>query len=183
MNRTLITTLPALAIGLAFSTQSHAAEEFMQNTTGATGTCQGALPVFEANLRKRPLGINNEGTGAAFVSCAFSTTRDQLDDVLGNRIVSYFGAFFTNNNSADTQVSCVGIRGLAGEPDNVFESQSVTVLANGVPGTADTGYIFFGPAQGDPLDYQNVSMSCNLPAGVSINDTYVGYKLNDADGQ
>lgn len=183
MNAVFRTVLPALAAGLLFSPQSHAAEEFMQNTTGATGVCQGALPVFETNLRKRPLGVNNEGTSSAFVSCAFTTTRDQLDTTLDNEIVTYFGAFFTNNNAADVEVTCVGIRGLAGEQDNVFESQSVTVLANGVPGTADTGYIFFGPGEGDPLDYQNVSMSCELPAGVSINDTYVGYKLNDANGQ
>jgi len=91
-------------------------------------------------------------------------------------------AFFTNNKPFDQTVTCTGVEGLAGEPDVVYTTRSVTVLANGVPGTPDTGYIFFGrESQSDPLLYQNVGMSCQLAPGISINDTYVGFYLNDDD--
>ncbi len=167
----------AFAVAAASATPAYAATELVQNTNTATAVCQGAQKNVD-KLRNRPLGIANEGTQPAFVSCSFTTSNDGSE---GTAIVEYFGAFFTNSTAADATVTCTGIQGLAGEPDNVYESQSVTVLANGVPGTPTTGYIFFGrPTEADPLYYQNVAMSCQLPAGVSINDTYVGYYTDDA---
>lgn len=173
----IISGLAAGIVAIASINAAHATSELIQNTNTATSICQGALPVFETNLRKRPLGVANEGSTPAFLSCSFTTSNDGS---AGPRIVSYFGGFFTNSTSADATVTCTGIRGLAGETDNVYETRTVTVLANGVPGTPDTGYIFFGPAEGEQPDYQNVAMSCKLPSGVSLNDTYVGYSTDDA---
>lgn len=153
-----------------------AVTELVQNTNTATATCQDSLQT-ENMLRKRPLGISNESAKPVYVSCSFTTSKTAAE----SKIVEYFGAFFTNNTAADVQVTCTGVQGLAGEATNVYETQSVTVLANGVPGTPTTGYIFFGRAsESDPLYYQNVAMGCQLPPGVSINDTYVGFYQDDA---
>lgn len=168
------------AVVIAAAPQARAATELVQHTNTATNTCQGAL-ANKDKLRNRPLGILNEADVDVFVSCSFTTARtSNAEDT--SAIVEYFGAFFTNNKPYDQTVTCTGVEGLAGEPDIVYTNQSVTVLANGVPGTPDTGYIFFGRATAsDPLLYQNVAMSCALPPGVSINDTYVGFYLNDDD--
>lgn len=160
--------------------QAHAATELVQHTQTATNTCQGAL-VNQEKLRNRPLGIVNETDEPIFVSCSFTTANDGAS-TRGTRIVEYFGAFFTNNKPFDQTVTCTGVEGLAGEPDIVYTTKSVTVLANGVPGTPDTGYIFFGrESPSDPLLYQNVAMSCSLSPGISINDTYVGFYLDDGE--
>lgn len=172
--------LAVLAIATSsFALRAHAAEELVQHTSTATNNCQGALKNAD-KLRNRPLGMNNETPEDVFVSCSFMTANFD-PATTGTRIVEYFGAFFTNSTDAEVSVTCTGVQGLAGEPDNVYESQTFTVLPNGVPGTPDTGYVFFGRASlEDPLYYQNVAMSCRLPPGVSINDTYVGFYADDA---
>lgn len=172
-----IISLAAAVAAIASMGTSHAAVEIIQNSNTATSICQGALPVFETNLRKRPLGVSNEGSQDSFISCSFTTSADGNQGV---NIVRYFGGFFTNYTSTDVTVTCTGVQGFQGREPTVYESQSVVVLANGAPGTPDTGYIFFGPGVGEDPYYQNVSMSCALPPGVSLNDTYVGYDLDDA---
>jgi hypothetical protein len=176
--------MSALALGLfalanQLSAQNRIQGEDLQVTTNASAICQGVRPSDNAQLNFRALQLDNTGTQSQFVTCAFSTVRDQA--VADSRIVNYFGAFFANRNSTERTVSCTGVQGFANDPNNVYESQSVTVLPNNSPGTPTTGYIFFGPASDtDPLYYQNVSMTCLLPGGVSIADTYVGFKLDDA---
>lgn len=165
--------LPAILLAVP----AKAADEDLQNSSNPVGLCQGALPVYETSLRSRPLAVTNEGQTPAYVTCAFTTTLDQ-GGTLPPQIVSYYGAFFANQKSFDQIVTCTGVTGYENGDNTVttYETQSVTVLANNVPGTPTTGYIFFGDTN---LRYQLVAMSCQLPPGVSINDTYVGYKLND----
>lgn len=178
MKPALLAALAAAVVAAA--PQARAATELVQHTQTATNTCHGALANQE-KLRHRPLGIANETDVPIFVSCSFTTANDFQSEA-GTRIVEYFGGFFTNSKDFNQTVTCTGVEGLAGEPNVVYTTKSVTVLANGVPGTPDTGYIFFGREnETDPLLYQNVGMSCQLPPGISLNDTYVGYYLNDAD--
>lgn len=173
------TILFAGAALLVATGNASAAKEDLQTTTNASAICQGVRASDSAKLSSRALQLENVGTDTALVSCAFATIRDQGQPE--NLIVNYFGAFFTNAASRNATVTCTGVQGFANGEDNVYETQSTTVLRNNFPGTATTGYIFFGPASGtDPLYYQNVSMTCQIPAGVSIADTYVGYKLDDA---
>ncbi|MCY7354064.1 MAG: hypothetical protein LH470_03100 [Lysobacter sp.] len=155
---------------------AYAASELVQNTNTATAICQGSSGNQE-KLVKRPLGIINNGDVPTLVSCSFTTSKTDPQ----NRIVEYFGAFFSNETARMATVTCTGVQGLEGESNNVYETQSVGVLPHGRPGTPTTGYIFFGRSStSDPLLYQNVAMSCQLPPGVSINDTYVGFYLDDA---
>lgn len=179
MNLKYNTIVLAGAALLMATGNASAAQEDLQSTTNASAICQGVRPSDNSQLSFRALQVENVGNQTALVSCAFPTIRDQGQ--ADNRIVNYFGAFFTNATGRNATVTCTGVQGFANGEDNVYETQSAMVLRSNFPGTATTGYIFFGPASAtDPLYYQNVSMTCQIPVGVSIADTYVGYKLDDA---
>src|SRR5690554_342572 len=64
---------PALAVALlaagALAPQPAAA---LRVVAQATAICQGALPAFETQIRKRPLALQNEGEANAFVTCSFN---------------------------------------------------------------------------------------------------------------
>ena len=179
----------AAAMTVAFSAclaaPAYAVVEDMQDQASAVANCQGALPFYENQIRKRPLGVINEGTSSAYVTCAFNTLRDQNNTTLGNTIVSYFGGFFINNSTTDKTVACTGVIGLETGirgTETFFVQKSVVVKANRAHPDAVNGYIFFDPSDSNQAPgtyYQLVQMSCNLPAGVGINDTYVGYRLDD----
>ncbi len=56
----------ALALGSGYAPQANA----VSMAANATAFCQTALPVFDGNVRKRPLAVTNEGTSNAFISCS-----------------------------------------------------------------------------------------------------------------
>ena len=47
-----------------------AVEKGRYDVQGAAGVCQPSAPQYETNLRSRPLGLANQGTEIAFVTCA-----------------------------------------------------------------------------------------------------------------
>lgn len=63
--------LAAATAGVA-STAS-AATALREKVSNATGVCQAALPAFDGLVRKRPLAVQNESTGHAFVTCSLTT--------------------------------------------------------------------------------------------------------------
>ncbi|MEO6251592.1 MAG: hypothetical protein ABIO59_13075 [Luteimonas sp.] len=182
----IFSSVAAVVVASAFfSGAANATVEDTQDQANAVANCQGALPSFEGQLRKRPLGVINEGTSDAYVTCAFNTLRDQNDSTLGNTIVNFYGGFFINGNSTDKTVNCTGVVGYEnGTPDStlIYVTKSVTVKANRAAPDPQFGYIFFDPSDSNLAPgtyYQLVQMSCQLPAGVGINDTYVGFRMDD----
>lgn len=65
-----------LAVALLLASAVHgdaaAAEVFRYDFQGAAGICQPATSAYAEQLRSRPLGLVNEGTTVAFVSCALA---------------------------------------------------------------------------------------------------------------
>ena len=59
-----------LLLASAMPGDAAAAEVFRYDFQGAAGICQPATSTYAAQLRSRPLGLVNEGTTVAFVSCA-----------------------------------------------------------------------------------------------------------------
>lgn len=156
----------------SFGSPAAAVDKEMEMSANASANCQGALPNFEGSVRKRPLAVQNEGSSAAFVTCSFVNEYD-IDD---QRQISYYGAWFTNNGTSAATVSCTGVAGYETGSQNTFNSKSVVVAAN----AAAQAQIFFRPEDnGGNGYYPLVSLSCNLPPGVGINDTYTGYLFND----
>lgn len=170
----LATATLVMAVAGMYATPAMAADEAMEMSANAAANCQGALPSFEGAIRKRPLAVQNEGTSNSFVTCAFVNEYD-VDDI---RAVDYFGVFLVNNGATDATVNCTGVAGFDTNDTNVFISKSVVVPAN----RADQALMVFVPADnGGNSFYPLVAVSCNLPAGVGINDTYVGYVVNDGN--
>lgn len=151
MFKHLTITGTALAAAMLFAPSDAAAQQYIQN---ASGICQGALPVFDTNLRNRPLAVSNEGTSNAFVSCA-------MHDRYGNAS-SLFGAWIHNNTAAAVDVSCTLISGNAVDGPTYFPKTQAYAAGTGAYilwSTADNGGANFG-SQGN--------FSCNLPPGVEL---------------
>lgn len=164
--------LSVLAVTLTLCAPALAVDKSVEVSGNATAICQGALPSFEGSIRKRPLAVQNEGTTNAFVTCSFVTMYDRNDQAA----VSYFGVYLSNAATVARTVTCTGVAGYNTNPSNQYLSKTVTVAPGGqlqtqlIFGIADNGNVGFLPV---------VSVSCNLPAGVGINDTYVGYQVSD----
>ncbi|MBB1473605.1 hypothetical protein H5368_11215 [Luteimonas sp. MC1782] len=175
---------PSLIGGLLLAAvlpSANAAIEDLQIQSNATGLCQGALPVMDNNLRKRPLAVVNQGTSDAYVSCAFTTIMAQsgAGTIPSDEVVRWFGVFFGSSVAAPQTVSCAGVIGYEGSPDLQYVSLEVDV-SSGTPGS---NYLYFYPDDADPEQtdfHQLTSLSCRLPPGVSIGDTYVGIRMDDA---
>lgn len=157
-------TCPALAAAASIATlvalapPAHAAT----SAANATAFCQSALPVFDTQIRKRPLGVSNEGTAGAFVTCSIAMGYNPVEIINGVVIM-------TNRGAGAVTVNCTLVNGVVAElgPPGYFPK--AVELAPGVAtplvwSPADHGLESFHPYQ---------SYSCHLPPGVEIN--VVGY--------
>ncbi len=165
MNRYAITFGVALAaIGAAASGAATASVVTKAEYNQASGTmCQGALPNFEGNFRKRPLAVANEGTTNAFLTCGLTS---QYDSSTGG--VPQVILIVTNRNAADTDMSCTLVDGYVDSTVGFADyfPQTITVAAgqftvfnwsaSGAGGTND-------PVFGYP------AISCNVPASFEVN--------------
>jgi hypothetical protein len=129
----------------------------------AVGSCQGNLPASDANLRKRPLAIRNEGLSNAFISCSTQS---------GYRPVAVYAAILavTNLNTVAVELSCTLVDG------------PLPVLASYYPRTVSVepniaSVIVWLPSDyGIPSFTGSENFSCNLPPGVEINIVGFGYE-------
>jgi hypothetical protein len=163
LHSTLI--LPSLVIA-AFATadvQADTTQRFFY--ANATSFCQTALPVFDGNVRKRPLAVQNEGTGDAFVTCSFTGQVVELDSA---------GLYAVNNGSSDATLSCTAVTGL-NDSLNEYVTKTITITASDVGGMIWAGADFAGAPDTIPgLGLFNVS--CKLPPGVGIGSAYVRFQ-------
>lgn len=128
------------------------AAEYQQN---ASGTCNGALPVFDQSLRFRPLAVANQGSTTAFVSCTALN--------LFSNPVSTFGAHIHNPTGAPVDVSCTFVTGR-----DSFDKFSFPKTQNFAAGA--NGFIIWNAvADNGGVNFEDLSsLSCNLPAGVEL---------------
>lgn len=84
--RSAISTAAVLASCLQGAALAQPADPFVRlYYYGATSVCEAPLPAHDAMLRKRPLGITNEGDATAFVSCSVSV-REGADSLSAARM-------------------------------------------------------------------------------------------------
>lgn len=126
--------------------------------SNAVDVCQGSLPSFEGALRKRPLGIVNEGTSNAFVSCAL---RAPLD---GELITGIF-VLFQNRTGSAQAVSCTLVDGLA-QP---FPGYTPVYLPKTTGIAANSPAVESWTADDNSQPYVIPNLNCALPPGVEIN--------------
>lgn len=131
-----------------------------------TNYCQTALPVFDGNVRKRPVSVQNEGNSNAFITCSWGTDYYEGTEPTG---ISTAEVWF--HSTAAGSVTCTGVAGWNG-----VQAQSVKVLQLPGGGQSDDAMIW------TPADFPNgqmgtglFSVSCNLQPGQGIDDTYITY--------
>jgi hypothetical protein len=156
----------AMAVGLPAGDAS-AATKTRFYYANATSYCQTALPVFDGNVRKRPLAVQNEGTTGAFITCSFTAQSTGLDSVV---------VLASNDGAATATLSCTGVTSVQGGDDggpSEYVTKTVAIPAAGVSGFTwlpeEFGISSTIPGGG------YFSVSCNLPPGVGINDSYVRF--------
>ncbi|HST44253.1 MAG TPA: hypothetical protein VLK29_03410 [Luteimonas sp.] len=132
--------------------------------SNAIDVCQAALPSSEADLRKRPLGIINEGTATHFVSCSLRAPLGQLDG--GGVDVSQIILLLTNRASAAQPVACTLVDGVAAPFPSfpaIYLPKTVDIQPNGF---AVINWFDFETTAGR---YRLPNLSCALPPGAEIN--------------
>ena len=118
--------------------------------TLAAGACKSALPVYDGNIRSRPLAVQNEGTALAFVTC---TQQNDTAVRAPDATVA-----IVNTTDAAAVVNCTMV---SDSFPPAYVAKSVTVAAGQRSG------IVFAPDGGGDLFYR-FAFSCGLPPGTGI---------------
>lgn len=136
-------------------------------SSGPANYCRPALPAFDGKIRTRPLAMQNEGSGNAFVTCSMGSVRE-----FGTGAdTEEYEVTVSNNSSQQMEIICTAVAGRAGAPGTIQTSTKGFSLAPGFGAVLEwNNDDFSGVAI--PLV---VSYSCLLPPGGAINDMYVLY--------
>lgn len=152
MPRNTFSIVAMLTMGLAFAAGAQPADA-AEIHVNASGACKSALPVFDGNMRSRPLSVRNEGDANAFVSCSLPLELYDDLDLAALRI--------TNTGDAETIVNCTFVNGR-----NTFNPQytpgSLTLAAGA------TNWLRFFLEDPAPPGGDLANFSCNLPPGTEI---------------
>lgn len=158
----------AAATGLCFGIVdcATAVEQSRLIVSGPANYCQSALPVFDGNIRKRPLAVQNEGATNAFVTCSFAAQAD----VAGGNLLS-ISVIAKTSGGVDAMLSCTGVAGYEGElGGNQIVVKSRELQATG--GRGSLSWNAFDDFEGHefPLPF---SISCNLLPGMALLESYI----------
>lgn len=163
MSHRITASLFAAVASCAGMQTAHAVPTLQERTTIATAValCQPALPVFDGNIRKRPLAVQNEGTSNAFVSCGL------IEDVSGySSGAKTVAAYLVNTGTTSATINCTLVSGNGRHGDSVlYFPKSATISAG------DNSSLIFWSAAADNggVNFdQVVSVSCQLPPGTGV---------------
>lgn len=155
------------AAGLCLGMTGHATatQQSRAIISGPTNYCQSALPVFDGNIRKRPLAVQNEGAANAFVTCSFAAQAD----IAGGNLLSV-GMVAKNYGAAEATLNCTGI---AGYEDEAGGNQ-ILVKSRELRAAGGKSMLSWNASDFEnnrfPLPF---SISCNLPPGVGLLESYM----------
>lgn len=142
-----------------------AATERVQRVS-ATAVCEAPLPVFDTTLRKRPIGITNQGGPSVFVSC--SLPADSAAPPGGASVSARFAMI---GEAPPVTVQCQLVAGTADAP--TYTAGSIVVPAAGSAWLTWNG-VDKGTASA------TLNFSCHLPSGVDLST--IMYREVDAAG-
>lgn len=153
-------SIAAAALSLTIATVGTAsATDVLQKENGnAANTCTPALTQYDIGLRRRPLGITNEGTGGAFVNCAFRAPTNSYGQ-------EDFAVKLRNYKSVAIQVSCTGVIGVE-DGDATYVLKRVTVPANG---SAMAQWTYVNDYANERMQ-TNTGLQCFLPPGIAMTE-------------
>lgn len=135
----------------------------------ATAACQSALPVFDTQIRKRPLAVQNEGDSNAFVTCSM------VNPAASSGINRISGAtiHLQNIRSGTRLVSCTAVNSMAApDPGTPLYLTKTVSVPRDVEGSTE---LHFSSAEfpGSPLllPGDSLSVSCQLQPGIGVTST------------
>lgn len=157
-----------LILLLALLTAPAFATDTLQVWSGnAVSSCQSALPVFDGNIRKRPLAIANEGTVSSFVNCNFLLPVNSYG-------IEKFEVNTGNIATGNKSVTCTGIAGIEYGPRNTYYPRAAQTVAPASLKTftwsaaADNNGKRFNDVVENGAPNQNVGFQCLLAPGATI---------------
>ena len=122
----------------------------------SVAVCSAPLPVYDATLRRRPLGILNEGTKPVFVSCSLPV--DGATDQVGSTMF----IMMKNFGSTDATTNCTLNAGTRYENKVGSVTASATLHADSYEDA-----VFFGGI--DRMSSAgSINFSCVLPPNVEL---------------
>lgn len=159
--------LLAAAAACIAATTSIAATRDVAFQSNATGVCQAPLPLYDAHLRKRPMAVQNEGTGVAFVTCSPVSMQNTPHTNGGH------GVFLVNNSAKAVEITCSGVYG--GQNGVVAHAVAKTLSLpaqgfNSIYFTVDDGF----PAN----NHLPFNLSCMLPPGTGVTTLYTSFETD-----
>jgi len=167
--------LPIL-MAVVFTSASITAPVALAGTPGAqtashpTAYCQTALPVFDGNIRKRPLAVQNEGTGPAFVTCSYPSPEGRTP---GNSSTTRVWQYVLNNSDSPVTINCTGVASTNNHAGAQYVVKSLVVD----PGAGEQVINWYAADfEGSPTVFPNqgiFSVSCSLPPGAGVGVSYI----------
>lgn len=158
MKTTLFFATAALLLGVGSIGTASATDVFQQENGNAANTCTPALTQYDIGLRRRPLGITNEGAIGAFVNCAFRAPTNSYGQ-------EDFAVKLRNYNAVATVVTCTGVIGVEdGNP--TYSPKLVTVPAGG---SAMAKWTYMADYAGVRMQ-TNTGLQCLLPPGIAMTE-------------
>jgi hypothetical protein len=159
MTKSLVVAAGIAALA-SWSAATDAATTSRNYLSHGTANCQSALPVFDANIRKRPYAVANEGENGAFVTCDSESINN-----LGTGFTEV-GLSLRNRAGADgVTVSCTLVEAIF-TPQATFPKTSAAIPAGGAVNLDWTAAVDNGGA-----NFLAPALSCILPPGVDISFT------------
>ncbi len=161
--------LSSLVIAALATTDATAAEYIGRHiVANATSHCQTALPVFDGNVRKRPLAVQNEGDGDVFVTCSFTGQAIGLVQVR---------LYLSNANPPSQQipVSCTAVTGHRRQAN---EYVTKTTVVQGYLGQLLWNNEDFVGTPNSIPGLGLFSVSCKLPPGIGIGNSTILFLEN-----
>ncbi len=158
--------LPLTASLALLAGDVQAATEIRQFRSTPTSLCQTALPAYEVEVRKRPLALQNEGSGDVFVTCALIGQWSQVGEI------THVTLSFRSAGNAAATVSCTGVTGTgnAGQT-NLYVTKSVSLPNGNAVGWDGNDF----DADDGTIPSLYFSVSCKLPPGVGITSTFIQF--------
>ena len=127
----------------------------------ATAVCSGPLPVYDNQLKRRPLGILNQGTTNVFISCSVPSDYEGDLTSVNNFIRIYFRSF-----GAGGTIACTLNAG------NRIDGSGSVALSTPIAAGGDSD-IYFGNINKINF-WGSYNFSCNVPADVEMNQIFFG---------
>lgn len=163
--RTIFTTALIAVAALAGTAQATGSAYVVAQN--ASGPCKPALPLYDTNIRARPLAFQNESTTnqSAFANCMFSWQKNSYG-------VESYRVLIRNlrTTGAAVTVNCTGVAGQ--ENTASYRVKSVSVAPGASAWVSFNGADFNLPAEFK----RNPNVQCLLPNLVGITETEVQFR-------